>query len=104
MTRAERAPRSYAALSIAAAVVTILIKFTAYRLTGSVGLLSDAAESLVNLAAALVAFWALSVAARPPDEEHAYGHSKAEYCASGVEGTLIVLAAIAIALAAGRRL
>ena len=104
MTKAERAPRSYAALSIAAAVVTILIKFTAYRLTGSVGLLSDAAESLVNLAAALVAFWALSVAARPPDEEHAYGHSKAEYFASGIEGTLIVLAAIAIALAAGRRL
>lgn len=104
MTEAGRTPRSYAALSIAAAVATILLKFTAYRLTGSVGLLSDAAESLVNLAAALVAFWALSVAARPPDEEHAFGHSKAEYFASGVEGTLIVAAAVAIAVAAGRRL
>jgi len=104
MTEAGRAPRSYAALSVAAAVVTILIKFAAYRLTGSIGLLSDAAESLVNLAAALVAFWALSVAARPPDEEHAYGHTKVEYFASGVEGTLIVAAALGIALAAGRRL
>ena len=104
MTESRHAPRFYATLSIGAAVVTILIKFTAYRLTGSVGLLSDAAESLVNLVAALVAFWALSVAARPPDEEHAYGHSKAEYFASGVEGTLIVAAAVAIAVAAGRRL
>ncbi len=81
-----------------------MLKFAAYRLTGSVGLLSDAAESLVNLAAAFVAFWALSVAARPPDEEHAYGHSKAEYFASGVEGALIVGAALAIAVTAGRRL
>lgn len=96
--------RSYAALSIAAAVVTIFLKFGAYRLTGSVGLLSDAAESLVNLVAALVAFWALSVAARPPDEEHAYGHSKAEYFASGVEGAMILGAAAAIGVAAVRRL
>ncbi|MGH9400372.1 MAG: cation diffusion facilitator family transporter [Thermoanaerobaculia bacterium] len=104
MAEAERSPRSYAVLSIAAAVVTALLKFTAYRLTGSVGLLSDAAESLVNLAAALVAYWALSVAARPPDEEHAFGHSKAEYFSSGIEGALIVAAAVAIAAAAGRRL
>lgn len=97
-------PRSYAALSIAAAVVTIGLKAAAYRLTGSMGLLSDAAESAVNLVAALVAFWALSVAARPPDEEHAFGHSKAEYFASGVEGAMIVGAALAIAVAAGRRL
>ena len=104
MTAAGRSPRSYAALSIAAAIVTIALKVMAYRLTGSVGLLSDAAESLVNLAAALVAYWALSVAARPPDEEHAYGHSKAEYFASGVEGALIVAAALAIAVAASGRL
>jgi cation diffusion facilitator family transporter len=96
--------RSYAALSIAAAVVTIVLKFGAYRLTGSVGLLSDAAESLVNLVAALVAFWALSVAARPPDEEHAFGHTKAEYFASGVEGAMILGAAAAIGVTAARRL
>ena len=104
MAGPERSPRSYALLSIAAAVATIALKVTAYRLTGSVGLLSDAAESLVNLAAALVAYWALSVAARPPDEEHAFGHSKAEYFASGAEGAMIVGAAIAIAVAAGQRL
>lgn len=100
----ERSPRSYAVLSIAAAVVTILLKAGAYRITGSIGLLSDAAESAVNLVAAIVAYWALSVAARPPDEEHAFGHSKAEYFASGAEGAMIVGAAIAIAVAAGRRL
>jgi cation diffusion facilitator family transporter len=97
-------PRSYAVLSIAAAVVTIVLKVTAYRLTGSVGLLSDAAESSVNLVAAVVAFWALSVAARPPDEEHAFGHSKAEYFASGVEGAMILGAAAAIAVTAWKRL
>jgi cation diffusion facilitator family transporter len=97
-------PRSYAALSIAAALVTIALKAAAYRLTGSVGLLSDAAESLVNLVAALVAFWALSVAARPPDEEHAFGHTKAEYFASGAEGAMILAAAAAIAVTAGKRL
>jgi cation diffusion facilitator family transporter len=96
--------RSYAALSIAAAVVTIVLKFGAYRLTGSVGLLSDAAESLVNLVAALVAFWALSVAARPPDEEHAFGHTKAEYFASGLEGTMILGAAVVIGVAGVQRL
>ncbi len=97
-------PRSYAALSIGAAVVTIVLKAAAYRLTGSIGLLSDAAESSVNLVAALVAFWALSVAARPPDEEHAFGHSKAEYFASGIEGLMILGAAAAIAIAAAKRL
>lgn len=104
MASDERSPRSYAALSVGAALVTIALKVAAYHLTGSVGLLSDAAESVVNLAAALVAFWALSVAARPPDEDHAFGHTKAEYFASGVEGTLIVAAAVAIAVEAGRRL
>ncbi len=96
--------RSYILLSIAAAVVTIALKFTAYVLTGSVGLLSDAAESVVNLIAALVAFWALTFAAQPPDAEHTYGHSKAEYFSSGVEGGLILIAAVGIAVAAIERL
>jgi cation diffusion facilitator family transporter len=96
--------RSYVALSIGAALLTMAIKFAAYLLTGSVGLLSDAAESLVNLVAALIAFWALTVAARPPDEEHAYGHSKAEYFSSGAEGALILLAAATIIYAAILRL
>lgn len=93
----------YAWLSIAAAVATLSLKGTAYALTGSVGLLSDAVESLVNLAAALVALAMLTVAARPPDDEHQHGHDKAEYFSSGVEGTLIVLAAVGIAVAAADR-
>lgn len=96
--------RSYIMLSIGAAVLTMALKFAAFALTGSVGLLSDALESLVNLAAALIAFWALTLAARPADEEHHYGHSKAEYFASGIEGALIVLAAVSIAVAAVPRL
>jgi cation diffusion facilitator family transporter len=96
--------RRYVTLSIGAALLTMAIKFAAYLLTGSVGLLSDAAESLVNLAAALIAFWALSVAARPPDEEHAYGHTKVEYFSSGAEGALILLAAATIVYAAIPRL
>ncbi len=73
-------------------------------LTGSVGMLSDAAESVINLLAAGLGFWLLTVAARPPDEEHAYGHTKAEYFASGAESTLILVAAVAIAWAAWGRL
>ncbi len=96
--------RSYITLSIGAAVLTMALKFVAFALTGSVGLLSDALESLVNLAAALIAFWALTLAARPADEEHHYGHSKAEYFASGIEGALIVLAAVSIAFTAWPRL
>ena len=96
--------RRYAWISIAAAVATIALKTGAYLLTGSVGLLSDAVESLVNLAGALMALWMLTVAAREPDEQHAFGHSKAEYFSSGVEGTLIVAAAISIAVAAVDRL
>ncbi|MGE5333542.1 MAG: cation diffusion facilitator family transporter [Nitrososphaerota archaeon] len=96
--------RSYITLSIGAAVLTMGMKFVAFALTGSVGLLSDALESLVNLVAALIAFWALTLAARPADEEHSYGHSKAEYFASGIEGALIVLAAVGIILAAAPRL
>jgi cation diffusion facilitator family transporter len=94
----------FAALSVAAALVTIGLKGGAYLLTGSIGLLSDALESFVNLIAALVALFALSVAARPADEEHAYGHTKAEYFSSGFEGVLIVIAAGSIIVAAVRRL
>lgn len=87
----------FAWLSIGAAVATIGLKTAAYALTGSVGLLSDAVESLVNLVAAVMTLSMLHVAARPPDDEHAYGHGKAEYFASGTEGALILVAAIAIA-------
>jgi len=94
----------YAWLSIAAAVATIALKGIAYTVTGSVGLLSDALESLVNLAGAVLALSMLSLAATPPDEDHAYGHSKAEYFSSGVEGMLILLAAGSIGYAAIGRL
>jgi cation diffusion facilitator family transporter len=83
----------YAYLSIAAAVATIAIKTVAYLITGSVGLLSDALESVVNLVAAAVALWALRLAARPPDRTHHYGHGKAEYFSAGAEGLMIVVAA-----------
>lgn len=95
---------AYAWLSICVAIATIALKTFAWRLTGSVGLLSDALESLVNLAAAIVALLMIQIAARPPDEDHAYGYSKAEYFASGLEGGLIFLAAAAIAVAAVQRL
>jgi cation diffusion facilitator family transporter len=90
----------FAWLSIAAAVATIGLKALAYLLTGSVGLLSDALESLVNLAGALMALSMLSIAARPADADHPHGHDKAEYFSSGVEGTLILIAACSIAWAA----
>ncbi len=96
--------RRFALLSLAAAIATIGLKTTAFVVTGSVGLLSDAIESLVNIAAALIALYALSVAARPADEEHAYGHTKAEYLASGFEGALILVAAVSIAVTAVARL
>jgi len=96
--------RPYTLLSVAAALATIGLKTLAYKLTGSVGLLSDALESGVNLVAALVAFWALSLAARPADADHHYGYSKAEYFSSGLESVLIVVAAIAILAAAISRL
>jgi cation diffusion facilitator family transporter len=94
----------FAWLSVAAAVLTISLKGIAYLLTGSVGLLSDALESIVNLAGALMALGMLTIAARPADEDHAYGHSKAEYFASGVEGMLILVAALGIAATAIPRL
>jgi len=96
--------KRFAWLSIAAAVVTIGLKALAYLLTGSVGLLSDALESFVNLAGALMALSMLSLAARPADANHAYGHGKAEYFSSGVEGGLILIAAASIAVAAIDRL
>lgn len=94
----------YAWLSIAAAVFTIGLKTTAWLITDSVGLLSDALESLVNLAAAIFALVMLTVAARPPDDEHMFGHDKAEYFSSGMEGGLIVVAAVGIAVPAISRL
>lgn len=94
----------YAWLSIAAAVATIGLKSAAYLLTGSVGLLSDALESLVNLAGAILALVVLYIAAQPPDEDHTYGHSKAEYFSSGVEGALILIAAASIGYASVDRL
>ncbi|PSB00329.1 cation diffusion facilitator family transporter [Merismopedia glauca] len=99
-----KSARSYAFLSIAAAGMTIALKFGAYKVTGSVGLLSDAIESIVNLVAALVALWALTFAAQPPDAEHTFGHSKAEYFSSATEGVLIIVAAITIAIEAWGRL
>jgi cation diffusion facilitator family transporter len=95
--------RRFAWLSIAAAVATIALKGFAYWFTGSVGLLSDAVESLVNLVGAVIALAMLTIAARPPDEDHPHGYSKAEYFSSGIEGTLIFIAAISIAIAAIER-
>ena len=96
--------KRYAWLSIAAALSTILLKGTAWRLTDSVGLLSDAIESFVNLAGALMALGMLSLAARPADDSYAHGHGKAEYFSSAFEGFLIVVAAVWIATEAVGRL
>jgi cation diffusion facilitator family transporter len=94
----------FAWLSIAAAVLTIGLKTTAWWITGSVGLLSDAMESVVNLIGGVMALAMLTVAERPADEDHPYGHGKAEYFSSGVEGTLILIAAVSIVVAAVDRL
>jgi cation diffusion facilitator family transporter len=94
----------FAWLSLAAAIVTVALKLLAYALTGSVGLLSDALESLVNVLAGGVAVAMLKLAERPPDEEHPYGHDKAEYFSSGLEGLLILAAALGIGWTAWRRL
>ena len=94
----------YAWLSIAAAIATILLKGAAWQMTGSVGLLSDAIESFVNLAGAIMALWMLTLAARPADDAHAHGHGKAEYFSSAFEGFLILLAAGSIGYAAIGRL
>ena len=94
----------YAWLSISAALITISLKTAAYLLTGSIGLLSDALESIVNLVGAIIALSMLIIASRPPDESHMYGHSKAEYFASGAEGALILFAAGGILWTAVKRL
>ena len=94
----------FAWLSIAAAVLTIVLKTAAWLITGSVGLLSDAIESIVNLVGGIMALAMLTIAARPADEDHAYGHGKAEYFSSGVEGGLILVAAVSIAVAAVMRI
>jgi cation diffusion facilitator family transporter len=96
--------QNYALLSIGAALLTIGLKAGAYLLTGSVGLLSDALESIVNLVAALVAFGAIRYATQPPDADHSYGHDKAEYFSSGIEGLLILIAALSIMVASVPRL
>jgi cation diffusion facilitator family transporter len=102
---AQRPPLTrFAWLAIVAAIATISLKAAAYWLTGSVGLLSDALESIVNLVAAIAALVALTVVAKGPDDEHAYGHDKAEYFSSGLEGALVLVAAIAIAFTAVPRL
>ena len=102
--KAKSSLTGYAWLSIAAAIVTIGLKTWAWWLTGSVGLLSDAMESVVNLVAAIMALAMLSLAAQPPDDQHHYGHGKAEYFSSGLEGALILVAAIGIGMAAYDRL
>jgi cation diffusion facilitator family transporter len=94
---------SYLKLSVAVALATIALKTGAWWLTDSVGLLSDALESLVNLAGAIFALMMVTVAAQPPDDDHPYGHHKAEYFSSGFEGVLILVAALAIMAAAVHR-
>lgn len=92
----RKALTRFAWLSVAAAFLTIALKTIAYLLTSSIGLLSDALESIVNLAGAIMALAMLTIAARPEDKDHAYGHSKAEYFSSGVEGMMILVAALGI--------
>jgi cation diffusion facilitator family transporter len=103
-TAARRRLTRFAWLSIAAAVITIALKAAAYLLTGSVGLLSDALEALVNLVAAIMALAMLIVSSRPPDEEYHFGLGKAEYFSSGLEGLLIIVAAVGISVASLERL
>ena len=95
---------AYLKLSVAVALATIALKTAAWWVSGSVSLLSDALESLVNLAGAIFALMMVTVAARPPDDDHPYGHHKAEYFSSGFEGVLIFFAALAIVAAAVDRL
>ena len=99
----SKAVRRMALLSIATSIATIALKFGAWYLTGSVSLWSDALEAFVNLAAGLVALGALTLAHQPADDRHTYGHDKAEYFASGVEGALIFVAAVAIVWTATQR-
>jgi cation diffusion facilitator family transporter len=96
--------QSIVLLSIAAALITLALKFISYYLTGSVGLLSDAAESIVNLLAAVTAYVSLRYAAQPVDETHTYGHEKIEFFSSGLEGVLILIASLLITVFAVQRL
>jgi cation diffusion facilitator family transporter len=100
----ERSPIFYAWLSLATSILTIGLKFWAYYLTGSIGMLSDAVEAGVNIAAALVALGVLTYAEAKPDREHNFGHEKAQYFSSGIEGALIFVAAAAIVWSAIPRL
>jgi cation diffusion facilitator family transporter len=97
-------PARYALVSVAASLLTMGLKFGAFWMTGSVSIFSDAAESVINLAAGIIAFLALLAAAKPADKRHTYGHDKVEYFASGVEGTLILIAAASIFITALHRL
>jgi cation diffusion facilitator family transporter len=99
-----RAPTFYAWLSVATSIVTIVLKFAAYAMTGSVGLFSDAVEAVVNIVAALVALGVLTYSAAAPDREHNFGHEKAQYFSSGIEGALIFVAAGGIVWSAIPRL
>jgi cation diffusion facilitator family transporter len=103
-TSVQISPVKYVWISIAASIATILLKGGAYFITGSVGLLSDALESFINLAAALAALIMITIAMTPPDKDHPFGHSKAEYFSSVIEGTLILVAAIAIGVTSTERL
>lgn len=96
----KASPKRYAVYSIGASILTLVLKFGAWGMTGSVGLLSDATESLVNLTAGVLALTAITIALRPADADHAYGHGKAEYFSSGIEGVLIIVAAFGIGYAA----
>ncbi len=98
--RAWMTPRRLMAVSVVVALMTITLKTAAWWITGSVGLLSDAMESFVNLAAAMFGLLMVTLAARPADEDHNFGHDKAEYFSSGFEGILIIGAAVAIIWAA----
>lgn len=104
MAAEKKSLARYGWLSIIAAVLTIVLKSYAYWLTGSVGLLSDALESLINLVAAVIVLISLNIASRPPDESHSYGHDKIEYFSSGAEGMMILIAASSIAYTAWERL
>ncbi|PQA85211.1 cation diffusion facilitator family transporter [Limnohabitans sp. TS-CS-82] len=97
-------PKGLLWASVVVACITIALKTLAWHLTGSVGLLSDAMESLVNLASAIFGLMMVTVAAMPADEDHPYGHHKAEYFSSGFEGILIVVASLGIMWAAGHRI
>ena len=97
-------PQSLLGVSVVVALLTIALKTLAWWLTDSVGLLSDAMESLVNLASAIFGLMMVTIAARPADDDHPYGHHKAEYFSSGFEGILIIMAALGICWAAIHRL